>query len=311
MRLPTFEHSLTDRESTHMASQTDDQRSAAGLFAPGAASSLSSYIERMWSLRHFMTATAKGRLTARNQGMVLGNVWLLLEPFLFVMVYYVIFELVLDVGRGTDNFILFLTVGRLAFGNHQQAVLGGSQSLLDNPGLVRESSMPKAVLPFGVAVSGFYQWRLDVVVIFLVALATGAFPRWSWLLIVPLSLGLFALNAAVALLLAPIVAEFGDLKRAMPVIFRLLFYTSGVMFPVEPFVEDLDNSNFFFGLLMLNPVYGYIKAMQWAIFGYDLGRPVVAIVVSVLWTVVLLPLAIWLFARRERTLGAFRFGVGA
>ena len=279
------------------------------LFAPGATVSARAYLQRIFGLRHFIKATARGRLTARNQGMILGSVWLLLEPFLFVVVYFIIFELVLDASRGVENFFLFLTVGRLVFSNHQSAVLGAAQSLTDNPALVRDSSMPKAVLPIGVTVSNFYQWGLDLVVMFLIAVATGAFPRLSWLLVAPLSLGIVAMNMAIGLLLAPLVAEYTDLKRALPVVFRLLFYSSGVMFPVEPFVAEFEHANWIFALLMLNPIYGYVKAMQWAVFGYNLGLPLIASLVAVGWTLILLPLSFFLFARRERKVGAFRYQV--
>ena len=282
----------------------------AELFPPGAAESSRSYLRRIWGLRHFVKATAQGRLTARNQGMLLGSVWLLLEPFLFVVVYFIIFELILDASRGVENFFLFLAVGRLVFSNFQSSVLGAAQSLSDNPALVRDSSMPKAVLPIGVTVSNAYQWGLDLVVMFIVAVATGAWPRLSWLLVAPLSVGIIALNMGIGLLLSPTVAEYTDLKRAMPIGFRLLFYASGVMFPIEPFVADLENSDLIFAILMLNPIYGYVKAMQWAVFGYDLGVPLIAALVSVGWTLFLLPFGFWLFVRRERKVGAFRYQVG-
>ena len=287
--------------------QTEGQQSP--LFAPGATVSPRAYLRRIWGLRHFIKAAARGRLTARNQGMVLGSLWLVLEPLLFVIVYFIIFELILDASRGVENFFRFLAVGRLVFGNHQAAVLGAAQSLTDNPALVRDSSMPKAVLPIGVSVSNFYQWGLDLVVMAVVAVSTGAWPRLSWLLVAPLSVGIVALNMGIGLLLAPVVAEYGDLKRALPVVFRLLFYASGVMFPIEPFVAEFEQANLIFAILMLNPIYGYVKAMQWAVFGYDLGLPLIAALVSVGWTLLLLPLGFYLFARRERKVGAFRYQV--
>jgi len=292
-----------------MAAKVEGAEPTSQLFPPGAATNARSYARRIWGLRHFIAATARGKLTARNQGMILGSVWLLLEPFLFVMVYYVIFEIVLGVG-GVENFFLFLTVGRLVFASHQSAVLGAAQSLSDNPALVRDTAMPKAVLPIGSAVGTFYQWGLDLIIMILVAVATGAFPRLSWLLIVPLSFGVLALNVGIGLLLSPMVAVYGDLKRALPVVFRLTFYTTGIMFPLEAYIEDLEHANLAWIAVIANPIYGYVKAMQWAVFGYDIGKPGLAIAVSIGWTLLLLPLGFILFARRERRVGAFRYKVG-
>jgi len=281
----------------------------AHLFPPTATSSASTYLRRTWELRHFISASARGKLAARNEGMILGNLWLILEPLMFVMVYYVIFELVLDVSRGTEHFFLFLTVGRLVFGHHKTAVLGAAQSLADHPALVRESNMPKAVLPIGSVVAAFYQWRFELAIIVVVSAAVGVFPRMIWILLLPLSFGLFLLNTGIGLLLAPIVALYTDLKRALPVLFRLMFYGTGVMFPIEAFVQELEHSNWAWAALMANPVYGYVKAFQWVVFGYDVGHPGLATAVSVIWTVMLLCGGFWLFARSEQRIGAFRYQI--
>ncbi len=280
------------------------------MFEPGAATSISSYMRRIWALRYFISAAARGKLRARNQGLILGSIWLLLEPFLFVVVYYLIFEVVLDASRGVENFFLFLTVGRLVFASHQSAVLGAAQTLADNPAAVRDSSMPKAVLPIGSAVGTFYQWGIDLVVMLLVAIAVGVYPRVSWLFIIPLSLGVLALNVGIGLLLSPLVAAYNDLKRALPVVFRLTFYSTGIIFPIELYVEQLQHKRLGWFILMANPIYGYVKAFQWSVFGYDEGHPVLATLVSLGWTLVVLPLGVFWFVHKERRVGAFRYRVG-
>jgi len=288
-----------------------DSTSTNGLFAPGATTQVGPYVRRVWDLRHFVMATAKGRLNARNQGMVLGSLWLLLEPLLFIAVYYLIFKVVIDASRGVENFILFLAVGRLTFSAHRTAVMIGGQSLAESPKLVQETVIPKAVLPLGAVASALYQWRLDLLVILATALVTKQWPMLSWLWVLPITIGLFVLSMGMALLLAPLVANFTDLKRALPVMFRLVFYATGVMFPVESYVEDLDNPNLWYGVLMLNPVYGYVKAMQWAVLGYEIGRPMAAIMVSIAWTIVLFAAGIKVIVHQERRLGSFRFKVGS
>lgn len=293
-----------------MAIVNSPQSSGSEMFEPGAATGIWSYVGRVWALRYFIAAAARGKLRARNQGLILGNIWLMLEPFLFVMVYYVIFEVVLDASRGVENFFLFLTVGRLVFASHQSAVLGAAQTLADNPAAVRDSSMPKAVLPIGSAFGTFYQWGIDLVVMLLVAIGAGVFPRLSWLLVVPLSFGILALNIGIGLVLSPLVAAYNDLKRALPVLFRLTFYSTGIIFPIELYVEKLEYNKLGWFILMANPIYGYVKAFQWAVFGYDEGHPLFATMVALGWTLMFLPVGVLWFVRKERQVGAFRYKVG-
>jgi len=276
------------------------------LFAPGSAGSTTSYLSKVFGLRYYIRAAARARITARNYGLAYGDLWLVLEPLFSIVVYFVVFSIVLKADRGVDNFLVFLAVGRLVFTNHQGAVLGASTSLANDPAILRDTTMTRAVIPLGVVAGAFYQWRQDLFVILVIALVTAEWPRLSWLAVIPLSLGLMMLNAGLGLTLAPIVDRYQDLRRALPVGFQLIFYMSGVMFPIEFFIRDFEHSNWAFAALMLNPVYGYVKCFQWAIMGYDIGHPIVALFASIAWTLLTLAVGLVVFTRNERGFSSFK-----
>ena len=61
----------------------------------------------------------------------------------------------------------------------------------------------------------------------------GFYPRWDWLLIIPLVL-LFALfSTGVAFITARLTVHVSDLSQLLPFVSRLLFYSSGVLFAVD------------------------------------------------------------------------------
>lgn len=276
------------------------------LFQPGSAGPVGQYLRRVWSLRYFIAETAKGRLIGRNRGLAIGNAWIVLEPALMIAIYFFIFSVLLGASRGVENFLLFLVVGRSAFSQHQSAVLGSSTALSGNSALLRNTTIPRIALPLGVVLGTVYEWFAGVAMIAIIALLTWETPRLMWLLIIPITLGMAALNLGLGLLLAPTLTRFQDVRRAMPNLYRLVFYCTGVMFPVESFIERTSYADALQHVLLLNPIYGYVKALQFIFTGYEAGIPGRAAVASIVWTLILLPLGFFHFLRHERSAEGFR-----
>ena len=59
----------------------------------------------------------------------LGYVWWLLEPLLFVAVFYVVFQVIL--GTRTENFLVFLICGKFTFIWFSKSVTQASRSIAD------------------------------------------------------------------------------------------------------------------------------------------------------------------------------------
>jgi len=128
------------------------------------ASRLDAYLARLWSRREYISFVAVSELRNRQMTTVLGNLWHLLNPALSIATYYVIFGLLLNVDRGVDNYILFITVGVLLFADIQRATMAGAGSILNNRGLLQSLSFPRAMLPVAATITEFgsekvVKWR--------------------------------------------------------------------------------------------------------------------------------------------------------
>lgn len=120
--------------------------------------SLGDYLRDLRERREFMVYAPAAELRAVNFHTVLGNLWLLLNPALSILVYYVIFGLLLNADRGTTNYIGFLTVGVLVYGFLSSCVTGGSRAITANINLVRSVHFPRAVLPLSNTLRNFYEF---------------------------------------------------------------------------------------------------------------------------------------------------------
>ena len=85
----------------------------------------------------------------------LGYSWWLLEPALYVAVFYVVFQLLLD-SRQPD-YLYFLAVGKLTFIWFSKSVVQASSSIETNRGLISQVTIRKEVFPLAAIQQGFYR----------------------------------------------------------------------------------------------------------------------------------------------------------
>lgn len=205
---------------------------AHGLSRSGARPGLVAYTGQLWQRRHFIVTYAKARNTALYSNSGLGSLWQLLTPLLNAGVYYLIFGLLLDSGRGIENFTAFLVAGVFIFTFTQRAVIAGGRAITGNLGLVRALHFPRACLPLAATVMELQQLLVSSVVLMAIVLATGEPITWSWLLLVPALALLTVFNCGLALAFARLSSKVRDLEQLLPFALRTWQYASGVFFSI-------------------------------------------------------------------------------
>lgn len=221
------------------------------------------YIAVMWQRRDFAVAMPMQEVRSAHQDTLLGNLWHLANPMLSVGVYYLVFGVMLDVSRGTDNYILWLMIGVFAFGLTSRSVLGGATAIANNQGLMRAIRFPRALLPFSVIVARLLTFGFELTVLMMVALATGESVSTRWL-VLPGVVGVHAaLNLGGALIAARLNDSFRDVEQIIPFLFRLLMYVSGVMFPLDLYLTEERAGPVIPRLVELNPLVAVLDLYRW------------------------------------------------
>ncbi|MEV5515554.1 ABC transporter permease [Streptomyces flaveolus] len=244
-----------------------------GLSVSGARPSLVEYVRQLWGRRHFILAFSQAKLTAQYSQAKLGQVWQVATPLLNALVYYLIFGLILNAGRGMpkDVYIPFLVTGIFVFTFTQSSAMAGVRAISGNLGLVRALHFPRASLPVSFALQQLQQLLFSMIVLFIVAAAFGSYPTLSWVLIIPALALQFLFNAGLALIVARMGAKTPDLAQLMPFIMRTWMYASGVMFSIPIMLKD--KPSWIADVLQWNPAAVYMDLMRFALIdGYGSGN---------------------------------------
>ncbi|GGQ74930.1 ABC transporter permease [Streptomyces flaveolus] len=240
-----------------------------GLSVSGARPSLVEYVRQLWGRRHFILAFSQAKLTAQYSQAKLGQLWQVATPLLNALVYFLIFGLILDAGRGMpkDVYIPFLVTGVFVFTFTQSSAMAGVRAISGNLGLVRALHFPRASLPVSFALQQLQQLLASMIVMFAVVIGFGSYPSLSWLLVVPALVLQFLFNMGLALIVARMGAKTPDLAQLMPFIMRTWMYASGVMFSIPIMLKD--KPGWLADVLQWNPAAVYMDLIRFALIdGY-------------------------------------------
>ncbi|CAM5456339.1 Transport permease protein OS=Streptomyces tendae OX=1932 GN=GUR47_02610 PE=3 SV=1 [Streptomyces tendae] len=240
-----------------------------GLTVSGARPSLVEYVRQLWGRRHFILAFSQAKLTAQYSQAKLGQLWQVATPLLNAFVYFAIFGLILNAGKGMpkDVYIPFLVTGVFVFTFTQSSAMAGVRAISGNLGLVRALHFPRASLPISFALQQLQQLLASMIVLFAVVIGFGSYPSLSWLLVLPALVLQFLFNMGLALIVARMGAKTPDLAQLMPFIMRTWMYASGVMFSIPIMLED--KPAWLADVLQWNPAAVYMDLIRFALIdGY-------------------------------------------
>ena len=191
-----------------------------------------SYLREVWRRREFIVTMARYRMRSEFEINRLGMAWVVLRPLINAAIYGLIFGLLQGNNR-PQNFHVFVVIGVFFFEFFQGCFNDGSKAITSNRSLVQSLAFPRMTLPLAAVVERFLQFLVMLGVLIPILAVFGFYPRWDWLLIIPLVL-LFALfSTGVAFITARLTVHVSDLSQLLPFVSRLLFYSSGVLFAVD------------------------------------------------------------------------------
>jgi ABC-2 type transport system permease protein len=193
-------------------------------------SALGGEASRFWTLT-WTLAVLEFRL--KFFGSVLGYFWQLMRPLLLFGVLYFVFTKLVRVGSNVPHYPVLLLMGIIIYTFYAEATSTSVGSIPARESLVRKIHFPRLVIPLSVVLTTYLNFVLNFIVVVVFVLATGVEPRWSWLEIFPLVLGLGLLSAGIGTLLSALFVRYRDVQPIWDVVLQISFYGSPILYPIE------------------------------------------------------------------------------
>lgn len=227
-----------------------------------ARSGLGQQLVDLWRSRALLALFVRTELKVKYKNSVLGFAWSMLNPALYLIVFYIVFQIIL--GSGIPNFPIFLLSGLLVWNLFGAALAGGTVSITAAAAIVKKVSFPRSILPLASVGAGLVHFFLQAVVLVAALVLFQYQVGWTYLWLVPLALGvLLVLASALALFLAAVNVSLRDTAHFVELALLAWFWITPIVYP---FRIVADRSSPLVQVYLLNPVVWIVLAFQRAIY---------------------------------------------
>jgi len=121
------------------------------------------YFAQVWRRRSFVAEYSRSELRAQNFGSLFGQLWLVLNPLLLALVYFI---LIIVIGGDADGRrFAHLTAGLFLFYLVTNSLTMGAKSITSGGKLILNSAFPRFVLPLSATVISFFKFLPTLVVL--------------------------------------------------------------------------------------------------------------------------------------------------
>src|SRR6266498_604758 len=153
------------------------------------------YVKELWRRRQFAYELSSSSLRSAHFDTAFGQLWLVLNPLMLGLVYYVLVNILSS--RTQDGaFFAHLLAGLFAFYFIGGAMQTGAKSVVGGGALILNTAFPRALLPLSSTLTAFMRFVPTLVIYVIVHVVSGLPFGWHllWLLPVMVVLIVFALG---------------------------------------------------------------------------------------------------------------------
>lgn len=225
----------------------------------GALGGIAESIHALAKRRRLVWYLANSSLRSKGSESVLGNAWLVIDPALQLLIYYLLVGVILR--RPEPAFPLFLFAAILPWRWFTQAVSSSTESVRKMGKVMQQIVFPQIVLPvaaIGASLGSFVFGLIPLLFLYVI------YPDriTTWILALPFVMIVQLLwTLPLAIILSAVNVFYNDIGNLVKHFLRLAFYLSPALFSYDKLLKAAESYPIVVQILHLNP-------MAWILIAY-------------------------------------------
>lgn len=211
----------------------------------------------LWEYRGLFGFLVWRDIKVRYAQTVLGAGWAILQPFLTMIVFTIIFGNFAGISSDGVPYPVFSLAGLVPWTYFSTAITNSSASLIANTNLITKIYFPRLVIPLSPVLAGLVDLAIAFVILAAAMLFYGVSGTMAAWVVVPLAVLIAAMTAAgVGCWLSALNLQYRDVKYVVPFLVNVWMYASPIVYPMSIIPEE-------YRLLVgLNPMAGVIEGFR-------------------------------------------------
>jgi ABC-2 type transport system permease protein len=225
--------------------------------------------------REVLVNLIRKELKVKYTASVLGAVWSLLNPLVFLAVFWFVGEVFRN---RVPDFPVFLLSGLLAWNFIANALQGGARSVIDNANLVKKMAFPREILPLSAVGVALVDFGLQSAVFLIFIGVSGHGLRLPELWLLPLVLVVAVVFAtALTLWISALNVRYRDVGHLLGLALLVWFWGTPIVYQGWLVQQKLETISILgldaWALYLLNPVAVIVLGFQRALYGVRVPAP--------------------------------------
>lgn len=218
----------------------------------------------IWRYRELLVGLVRKELKVKYKNSVLGFMWSMLNPALYLVVFYLLFTYVLP--NGMPYYAIYLLSGLLVWNLFSSALPAATGAIVGNSGLVKKVAFPREILALAAVGASLVHFFLQCLVL-IGALAVFRYaPDPAYLLmVIPGLLVLLLFVGALGIMLSAVNVYLRDTAHLLELALLAWFWSTPIVYPFRQVADRLDPHGWTWAYL-LNPVTNIVLVFQRAIY---------------------------------------------
>jgi len=250
----------------------------------------------LYQYRWLLLELVSRDLVLRYRGSVLGFLWTLLNPLLFLTVYTLVFSVYLRVP--IPHYPVFLIAGLVPWTWFAGAVMMGTTAIVDGRMFVGKAVFTPVVLVLVPPLSHFINFALSLPVLAAICLFYGAPLGWPILALPALIAIQLLFTVGVLLAISTLNVFFRDMQNLVQIFVMIAMYLSPIFYPIASVPEA------FRPFVLLNPMVPVVLGYQ-RIFYYDALPSFSETSLAFAVALAVYGVGLWIFERYKDSLGEY------
>lgn len=222
-------------------------------------------LKEVWHYKDLLLRFVRRDLIANYQQTILGPFWILLQPVLTTLTYYIIFGKIAKISTDGIPPILFYLPGIIIWSYFFDCLNSTMYTFLQNSNLFAKVYFPRLIVPFSNIISHtvrmLVQLLLFVIIYIVYFLLYHTIHLSAAVLLLPYLIVLTAaFSLGAGLIISVLTARYRDLDYALQFILRLFMFATPVVYPASIVPAQLKF------LFWLNPLTPIIETFRSAFF---------------------------------------------
>jgi len=229
-------------------------------------------LRSLWSYRELIYFFIWRDVKVRYRQTVLGGLWAILQPFVTMVIFSIIFGRVAGISSDGLPYPIFAFTALLPWTLFASGVSQAANSLVGSQNLLKRVYFPRLALPVAAVVSGLVDLAFASLVLAAMMIFYHIHLSLSILLVVPLLLLALVTALGVGLWFAALNVRYRDIRYVVPFILQAWLYLTPVAYPSGLIHQPWRT------VFAVNPTAGVVEGVRWAVLGTDTAPgPLIAV----------------------------------